>query len=593
MQQTSTRAPLAVCVFSSPAANASRLVSYPAYIQEILQHAGICFEALDVEHLASRLAEFSLLLTVGEVELPVDVRDQVVKWVSAGGGWISIAGVCGLSDLLGVALEPPAYSSWGGGLSNLGEGYLKPAAEHIVTAHLRIPLHYFNGGVARSTGAAVLATGLDKHQRPTERVLVAENRPGKGHCMYIAADLPGTVVRIQQGTGITRDGVPAPDGTSPVCDMVLKSDDGAALDWIFDRQPVTGVPGLQGFWEPIADQWRELLLRSIFYLASSSGVSLPVLWYHPRNLNAVGVLSHDTDGNDPAKARRLLELVEQANVNSTWCVVVPGYEPSIINSIRDAGHELAMHYDAMSEGTVWGEPDFDTQWQKLVEMFGGEAPATNKNHYLRWEGDCELFEWCESRGIQLDQSKGASKTGEAGFNFGTCHLFFPVRMAGDRIDVLELATVTQDLEVFAPAAIFPQLADAVQRNYGILHLLFHPAHMDKEPVAKALLDVVARAKQMGFEWWTARQANYWERARRQAMWNSYGTSGKSVRFEIGFETAMPDCTLMCLGGPSGKRARVTLNGSPVECTSVKRWGFDFTAFTFDAAVETVSAIELQ
>ena len=48
--------------------------------------------------------------------------------------------------------------------------------------------------------------------------------------------------------------------------------------------------------------------------------------------------------------------------------------------------------------------------------FGGERPATNKNHYLRWENDVDVWEWCVKHGIRLDQSKGASKSGEAGFD---------------------------------------------------------------------------------------------------------------------------------------------------------------------------------
>src|SRR5688500_20191428 len=80
-------------------------------------------------------------------------------------------------------------------------------------------------------------------------------------------------------------------------------------------------------------------------------------------------------------------------------------------------------------------------------MFGGEKPVTNKNHYLRWENDTDIWDWCAKHGIGLDQSKGASKTGEAGFNFGTCHTYFPARFDGSVIDVLELPTPTQDLFV--------------------------------------------------------------------------------------------------------------------------------------------------
>ena len=83
------------------------------------------------------------------------------------------------------------------------------------------------------------------------------------------------------------------------------------------------------------------------------------------------------------------------------------------------------------------------------------------------------------RGIQLDQSKGASKPGEAGFNFGTCHPYFPVEFDGSPIDVLELPTPTQDLNVFAPETLLRPLLDP-RRRHGILHLLFHPTHTIRE-----------------------------------------------------------------------------------------------------------------
>ena len=113
-------------------------------------------------------------------------------------------------------------------------------------------------------------------------------------------------MRIQQGVCVTRDGVSADDGTVPVSDEVLKSDDGCVLDWILDRQPVPGCAGLKAFTEPIADLWRELLLRTIFFAAEEQKIALPVLWLYPRNLNAIAHLSLDTDFNDPAQGRQML-----------------------------------------------------------------------------------------------------------------------------------------------------------------------------------------------------------------------------------------------------------------------------------------------
>lgn len=582
--------PLGVCILPEPRPNAARTVSYPQVTHEILRHAGLCYTEIATGGLADALPGLRLLLTVGDSDLTADLRARLAAWVEGGGRWLAVGGTGGASNLFGIETEAPAYGSFGGGAGTLGEGYLRREQSHPILDHLRIPLHYFNGLPAQATDATRLASALDAHQRLTNRAAITEKSVGQGCCLLIAPDIPGTLVRIQQGTGVNRDGVSAPDGTAPVGDNVLKSSDGGVLDWIFDRQPVPGVPGLQGFFEPIADQWREVLLRGLFYLAEQAGVSLPLLWLYPRNLPGLAHLSHDTDQNEPAKAERLLEVVAQAGIHSTWCVILPGYDAALIERIRAAGHELAMHYDSMSDDCPWSADLFHEQWQRLTAMFGGQEPVTNKNHYLRWEGDCELWQWCVAHGIQLDQSKGASKTGEAGFNFGTCHPYFPVDFPGNTLDVLELPTPTQDFLVFAPPAILDPMLDAVMRSHGILHLLFHPAHIDKPNVAEAILHAVAAAQAQGLEWWTAARINQWERARRQVTWSDYRQDPGGAQVTLHSGAPLEGATALWLGS----QGEVSVaDGAAAQVSTVTRWGFPFRAVTFDAAAGEPTPLTFQ
>jgi hypothetical protein len=556
---------LGVCVLSEAAANRARTISYPNYVFEILAHAGVFHQALATDEIESRLDSLRVLVTVGEADFSGSLKQKLIDWVNAGGSWLSIGGMCGMEELLGVARMSSAYMGFGGGLRSLGEGYLAAKQpNHPMLAHLNRPLHYFGGAAIETKGATVLATCNDAHGRPTDHPAIVERTPGKGKVVLIAVDLTGTVVYIQQGRGaVTRDGVPAPDGTSPVNDGVLKSDDGAVLDWIFDREPVPGTDGLSIFVQPVADLWREVLLRGIFHLAQSSGASLPVLWYWPRKLPAIGHLSHDTDGNDPKWAQRLLDTLAAGEVNSTWCVILPGYGADIMGKIKSAGHEYATHYDAMTEGLPWSKDQFDRQFAELKKMFG-EQPVTNKNHYLRWEGDTDLWDWCLEHGIQLDQTKGASKTGEAGYNFGTCHPYFPVRFDGSTIDVLELPTPTQDLNVFAPDVILePLLAQSI-KSHGVLHLLFHPSHFQKDAVVDAMANSIRRGKEEGLEWWTGRQINAWERARRGACIKQF--SANSVTIDLK-GSDLTDATVL-LFTPGGKAGG-----------GFSAWGYDFHAVT--------------
>ena len=574
-----TGSPLGVCVLPQPPDNCARTCSYPDYIHEILGHAGVCCSSVAPKDLPESLAELRILLTVGGTPLPDDTLDALGRWVSGGGAWISIAGTCGADDLFGVKGETAVHSSWGGGIGTLGEGYLfSTAASHPMMQRLDMPLHYFNGVPVSADDKNVLARVLDMHQRPTSRAAVVESSPGSGRCLLIGPDVTGTVVHIQQGRAVSRDGINAPDGTAPICDNVLKSGDGGVLDWIFDRQDVQGVPDLRAFLQPIADKWRELVLCSIFYLAREMHLALPVLWLYPRDLPAVAHMSHDTDGNSADNARKMLKVINEAGLRNTWCVLLPGYPAELLRQIRSDGHELAMHFDAMAEDRPWSKAEFDSQHRELVKLFGGETPVSNKNHYLRWEGDTEFFNWCVEKGIRLDQSKGASKTGEAGFNFGTCHPYFPVGPDGELIDVLELATPTQDLIVFAPEQVASSLTDAVVRHHGVLHLLFHPAHIEKPDVEKALLAAVRSARNAGMEWWTARRINDWERARRAASWRDFSLTANGAEVTLRSEDALPGASIMWLGAEAGY---VEVDGAAGEARTVERWGFKFQSVTFD------------
>lgn len=520
--------PLGVCALPDKLPNRARTVQYSGYIREVLSHAGVCYTNVSPGDLTGVLPSLRMLITTIDQPLPADAQEALAKWLDAGGVWVAIGGTCGMAQTLGVELVPPAHTGWGGGVNTLGEGYLVASAvDHPILKTLEKPLHYFNGVLLKASGATPLAVSQDHHGRPTDREVIFEKTTGKGRAIIIAVDVTGTIVHVQHGVGVTRDGVAASDGTAPLTDGVLKSGDGHVLDWEFDRDPIPTMPHLKAFLRPVADEWKDLLLRCIFYGATQHQIALPLLWLWPRKLPAIAHMSHDTDGNDPAAEKILFDTVARGGIQTTWCVILPGYNAETIKRIAEAGHELAMHYDAMTEGLEWSEAQFERQFKELSAMFG-HAPMTNKNHYLRWENDSDVLLWCENRGITMDQSKGASKTGEAGFNFGTCHPYFPITFDGRTVDVLELATVTQDLTVFAPEPLFEPLLAAALKHHGVLHLLFHPAHFLKPQVPPACERSITRAKEAGLEWWTGQQISEWERARRAITWSDYRGDGQST-----------------------------------------------------------------
>lgn len=592
--------PLGVCVLPEPEPNAPRTVRYSQYIHEILGHAGIPYARIDREQLAERVSGLRVLVTIGEADVPEDARRALEAWVRGGGCWLGIGGVCGMPGMFGVDVLPPSWTLRDLKTGTLGEGYLQPRGDvHRVLEHIeaqpgRSPgdgwLHFFNGIPVRAAGAQVLADVLDSHHRPTDRAALTENEVGSGACVLIAPDLTGAVVRIQQGIGVTRDGVAAPDGTACVDDRTGKTDDACVLDWLLDRQPLPEAEGFSAFLQPVADHWREVLLRSVLYLCEKAAARIPLLWLYPRNLPALGHVSHDTDNCEIPNAWGMLDAVASARINTTWCVILPGYPEDVFEAIRGAGHELATHYDAMSSGCPWGEAEFDATIQRLSRMMGEPKPVTNKNHYLRWEGDTEFFDWCAARGIRMDQSKGPSKSGNVGFAFGTCHPYFPVAADGRLIDVLELPTLTQDLLIVAPKELSGHLLEAALRCHGIGHFLFHPSHILKPGVADALRETAETGKRLGMEFWTARRINEWERARRSASWCGWSPSPSGAAYSLRTGDALAEATVMCLAGPAES---ITINGSRCETRPVERWGVTFATATIDLWQETDYYIEIE
>src|SRR5947209_53016 len=91
--------PLGLCILPEPPQNTSRAVQYPHYVREILGHAGICHDEIQLEELETALPSLRVLATVGDCKLTEAQSDAVRAWVEAGGAWLSIGGTCGLETL--------------------------------------------------------------------------------------------------------------------------------------------------------------------------------------------------------------------------------------------------------------------------------------------------------------------------------------------------------------------------------------------------------------------------------------------------------------------------------------------------------------
>ncbi len=342
------------------------------YSEEVLAHAGLFASPIAREKLAGVAGEYGIILLAGDLRLNETERETLVNFVTEGGALIAVGATSGLEQLFGV--EPQTV---------LGEGYIQiRCKKHLVTMGLESSLHTFGGVAVRATDGVSLARMRDTLYRPTQNDAIVERRVGKGFTLLIAPDLFASIVRIQQGIYVDQDGVPASDGSAPLNDGILKCEDGMVLNFELDRTLVDGVNRI--FYHPIADELRELVIKSVLYAARRKRLPLPMLWYYPRNLPALGHISHDTDGNNQDLGWALLKVVGDIGIKTTWCIIEPGYSTELYTAIKADDCEIALHYDALDgrPRTSWGEHQFRGQHDWLTRAAGVQM-VSNKNHYTR------------------------------------------------------------------------------------------------------------------------------------------------------------------------------------------------------------------
>lgn len=481
---------------------------FESYAAEVLEHAGISYSSIqDGSELITHKPDIVIAALVND---DASTKEILKQYMDSGGTVISFAGMNEFAAIAGCTPHRVVENGYAN-VTYRNEKLLLRFIHAVTWAKQE-------DQPAADTSSGELFCGQPGGQ--SAGPLIQSFAVGKGRLIHWAVDLWGTIVKMQQGQApVIRDGLPAPDGSAHVDDGILKADDQIAFHWDYDRQMTDS--GIPYFHLPQADLWKELFVHQLISSVLETGKTLSFIGYWPDGIDQVATISHDSDHNQDAHAEVTLDLLKECDLKTTWCIIEPGYGEAVYLKVKEAGHELAFHYNALdADGGRWAESEFKRQFDWLLEACDEKTIVSNKNHYTRFEGFGELFEWCEKYGISSDQTRGPSKKGNVGFLFGTCHPYFPIAWATERnrmYNVLEISFLTQDLELghLADNQVIEPFLDGVKKVNGVAHFLYHQIHIhNKESVRDSIRYLAATARSKGFVFWTASQINDWERYRR-------------------------------------------------------------------------------
>lgn len=557
--------------------------AFGLHLLEVIDHLRIPYRRIASPAEATGLNT----IVVAEQEPTSRAVGDLTGWVDDGGTAVLTAVGPGWDDLSGAASATARDTD------------LVTFAEHSAWHQLPPRALRAIGGYALSPagGTEVLATWTDG------AAAITRTARGQGQVVAFGADLAQTIVRLRQGFRVVEDGKPAADGSAPIDDGILKCEDGMGFDLDTDRAMPPGAPALNGPYPfayppsvaaplldlPHADLWWVALAQLLWWAADHA--ERPSVWLHywPAGVPAMAHMSHDADQNHAEDAEAALDAFAEADVKVTWCQVFPGgYGPDTYRRITGAGHENALHYNAMGDADIasWGWPQFRAQHAWAQAITGTDEIISNKNHYTRWEGWTEFYTWCERVGIQIDESRGPSKIGDVGFTFGTSHLSFPMGDVDEQnrsMDVINLPLHTQDLAWAGHISCRDVILDGAELVHGVAHFLFHGPHLRQRPLTRAACpELAALARDRGMRWWTAGQINDWERARRGVDLDMLAEGNGSYVITATSERALEDAGIL-ISIPGVRPESLSCEDPTVDITPVTRHGRGFAEVTVDVS----------
>lgn len=541
------------------------------YYREVLEHSGIPFELLDLKA-GFDLSNLDVLVLAGEGELPANMRERLGSWMRLGGSIVCSASLWGLGDVLGLEAT---YD----GRHPSRELIFPVKPGDRAWPEQAGPARFFGGFHARATDSQPIA------QTSTGSVAASRRKVGKGVALGLTVHVGQTIAQMCLGRSVECDAVGPSDGSARLDDHRLRAEDGINLSFEKDRAQA-GTAEHPLFATPHADVVRELWIRLILEAIEATGKRTSVFWPWPNNAEGGACVSVDCEEFSPGNVMSLHNVLAMAGASAAWLVAQPGYALDVYRSFRKWEHEVGLLFAPDEDGHL------NEEKLKIQHVAMSRAASIPVLSSLRlpdggWNRLDRLYELADATGSRVSLSKGGRQAGTAGFAFGTCMPFHPIRKDGSSMRVLEIPYQT-----FMPGHIIPEsavsaLIEQTAARNGCFHVVVTSACTQDGHVSMVLRRTVTLAKHAKLEYMLPQEIARFERTRRNLRTRTW-IEAERFGVSVVAEDQLENLTVMISGDP----VAVGLSGKELRSQRIQRFGMSWTVSVFDIPSKSQLSLEL-
>jgi hypothetical protein len=343
--------------------------NFGTYTAEILRAEG--FNEFLLDSLTDKklnlayLKKFAVVI-LSETDVTESQKKILANFVKGGGNLIAFRPDKQLGEIFGITAE--------NGL--IAEGYIKIDVSGDIGKGLvseTIQFHgisdtYMLNGAEKIAG--LFRNAIDSTIYPS----LVVNSYGKGHAAAFTYNLAKSIIFTRQGNpewaGEERDKVDGPTAT----DLFYPGE--GEVQW--NNPEKIAIPQ--------ADEQMRLLSHIIEKFAGNK-MPIPRFWYFPEEYKCIFIFTIDGEDSRETDIDNEIADVQNSGGHATLYEIGTYINPSTVNKWREAGNEVAIHYNDVPDyaNPTWSHMNtvFDTMTSNFRDAYG-ISPKTVRNHWVVW-----------------------------------------------------------------------------------------------------------------------------------------------------------------------------------------------------------------